>query len=88
VARDDNSLPLLLIVVEYNRDYHEAMVAILKSRWFVLMLFAVAYVLSAAASVALRDESEPRCGSADCMLLLKMTQDSRDPNSTTAPLSR
>jgi hypothetical protein len=68
----------------FRGDYHESMLAVLKSRWFALTLFAVAYVLSAAASVAWRDESEPRCGSADCMLLLEMTQRSRGAGSIAA----
>jgi tryptophan-rich sensory protein len=45
-----------------------------KTRWFALCLFALAYVLTAAVSVILSHQRGARCGSADCMLLLKMTQ--------------
>jgi hypothetical protein len=48
-----------------------------KTRWFAFAFLALAYVLTAAASVRLNHPPRPRCGSADCMLLLKMVQSSR-----------
>jgi hypothetical protein len=48
-----------------------------KTRWFALCLFALAYILTAAASVKLNHQPGPRCGSAECMLLLKMVQSPR-----------
>jgi hypothetical protein len=63
------------------------MLTLLKARWFAFGLFALVYVLTAAASVTSNHQREPRCGTADCMLLLNMTR-SQSNASSTAPLSK
>jgi hypothetical protein len=44
-----------------------------KTRWFALCLFALAYILTAAVSVKLNHQRSAECGSAECILLLQMS---------------
>ncbi len=45
-----------------------------KTRWFALCLFALAYILTAAAYVKWNHSRGPGCGSAECILLLQMAR--------------
>jgi hypothetical protein len=53
------------------------MLTVIRTRWFAVCLFVLAYILTAAASATLSHPRGAGCGSAECVLLLKMVQSPR-----------